>query len=67
MLSLLFVSTVVDSVPRTRLLKDSPSEISSMLHPREICKPLGPSKNTWFPSFMSRCNIVSVAPFTDVW
>ncbi len=63
-LELSSVSTVADILPRTRLSRDSPSEISLINHPKKILKKTEPSNSTSSPSFISRCSTVSVVPFT---
>ena len=59
------MSIAEDTPPRTRLSKDSPSETSSINHPKKISKKIEPFNSMSYPSSTSRCNTVSVAPFTQ--
>ncbi len=64
MFELLYVSIAVDIALKTKLSRDLPSEILLINHPKKICKKIELSNSTSFQNFISKCNIVSVAPFT---
>jgi len=58
------VSTVADTVLKTKLSRDSPSETLSINHPKKISKKTELSNIMSFQSCISKCNTVSVVPFT---
>ena len=63
-LKLLYVSTVVEDVLRTKLSKDSQSEILLINHLKRILNKIELSNSTSSQSCTLKCNIVSDVPFT---
>ncbi len=64
MLEPLYASTAVDIAPRTKLSRDSPSEILLINLQRKISKKTELSNSTSSQNSTSKCNTVSVVPFT---